>query len=129
MKKSSRELRKFGITMAIACIVVGAILFFRDKSAWIYLAYISGFFLISGLLVPRILLPIEWVWMKIAFVLGIIVTNILLTLTFFLVITPIGLMMRLFGKDFLSLRFDKNTGTYWIPVEPDGTASRPEKPY
>lgn len=128
-RKSKKELRKFGITMAIALGIIGCLVLWRSKPAWPYLLGISGVFLIFGLILPRALRPIEWGWMKLAYILGIIVSHILVTLTFFLVITPMGCIIRLIGKDLLNLKFDKKAESYWIPVDPDGPCSRPEKPF
>jgi len=128
-KKSSQELRKFGITMAIAFTVFGSIFWWRDNHLWQYLYGIGGFFLVFGLILPKVLAPIEWAWMKAAHAMGIVMTYILLTLTYVIVITPIGLLMRIFGKDPLKRKFDPQTASYWVTVDPEGPASRPDKPY
>ncbi len=78
---------------------------------------------------PRILSPVEKYWMLFAGVLGFIMTNVLLTLVFFLGVLPTGLLMRLFGKDPLRKGFDKDKKTYWIDLTEDGPGGRPEKPY
>ena len=61
--------------------------------------------------------------MTLAFVLGFIMAHVILTLFFFLVVTPIGLLARLFGKDFLQRRLDKSASSYWIPREPKTTTA------
>ena len=106
-KKTSGELRKFGITMAIAFGVIGGLFYWREVEAWTWLAGIAAAFLIFGLVLPKTLWPIEWAWMKLAHYLSIVMTYVLLTLTFFLVILPMGLLMRILGKDLLSLKFDQ----------------------
>ncbi|MFN0157105.1 MAG: SxtJ family membrane protein, partial [Bacteroidota bacterium] len=87
-------------------------------TAWQWLVGASGFFLVTGLFIHPILRPIYIGWMKFAFVLGWINTRILLGVFFYLIITPTGLLMRLFGKDFLSEKLNKNVRTYWIKREP-----------
>jgi len=129
MTKSNKELRKFGITMAIAFAVIAGILWWREKEVWQTLAIIAGVFLVGGLIFPKLLFPIEWAWMKLAHYLGVVMTYVLVTLTFYLAITPMGLLIRLFGKDLLSRRFDRQAKSYWIPIEPDGPHSRSDKPY
>lgn len=129
LNTDSKELRKFALVMTIGLALVGGLLFWREKAAWPYLFYASGFFLLAGLIYPKLLSPIEWIWMKIALVLGFVVTTILVTLTYYLVITPIGLLMRLFGKDPLMLKKRKDMRSFWIDVPADGPTSRPEKPY
>jgi hypothetical protein len=54
---------------------------------------------------------------------------VILTITFFLVITPLAVIRRLKGDDALGLRFDPAMESYWTPVEPDGSCARPDKPY
>ncbi len=129
MKKSNKELRKFALVMTIAFAIIGSIAFWQGRNGAPYLLYISAFFLVSGGLFPRLLIPIEWAWMKLAHYMSIVMTFIILTLTFYLMIAPLGLMMRLFGKDLLSLKFEPNRKSYWIKVDPDGPASRYDKPY
>ncbi len=129
-KPSNTDLRKFGAVMAVGFAIIAAITFWRGhEPAWQILAGISGFFLVFGLILPRVLRPIEWVWMKFAHVLGIVMTYVIVTLTFFLVMTPMGLMLRLFGKDLLSLKLNKSAASYWLKVDPEGPSSRPDKPY
>ena len=88
-KKTDKELRKFGITLAIAFAIFGGLFLWRGKPAGPYLLYIAGFFFVFGLLLPRILMPVEWAWMKAAHALGFVMTRVLLTLTFFLIIENI----------------------------------------
>ena len=123
------RLRKFGLIMAAAFAVVTALLLLRGVGAWPYTAGIAGFFLLAGLLLPGLLGPVEWVWMKFAHVLGFVVTNVLLTLVFFIGVTLTGLVMRLLGKDPLGLGSSGDRDTYWHEVDPDGPCGRPDKPY
>jgi hypothetical protein len=125
----TRTLRKFGITMCVALAIFGGLALWRDKASSLYLFGASAFFLVCAVILPRALVPIEWAWMKFGHYMGLVMTTVLLTLTFYLMITPLGLLMRLFGKDLLERKFDKNAKSYWYPVETDGPCSRPDKPY
>ena len=127
--KSTRQLRKFGITIAIPFLIIGCILIWRDRWTGPYFIILAGLFLSGGLLIPRWLAPLERAWMAFAHVLGVIMTYLLLTVTFFLVITPMGLFLRLIGKDFLDRKFSSKKHSYWIAVEPDGPCNRPDNPY
>ena len=134
--KSSVELRKFAIVMTVAFGIIGGILWWKSGctltcgySHWKLFAGLSGFFLITGLVYPRILLPIEWAWMKLAHYMSIVMTYIILTLTFFLIITPMGLLLKLMGKDLLSQKFPTKEASYWVKVEEDGPSTRYDKPY
>lgn len=127
--RSKRELRKFGLTMACAFAVFGGLFLWRVKPVWPYLFGIAALFLISGVIIPKALAPLEWAWMKMAYLLGQVMTRVILSLAFYLVITPLGLIMKMFGKDQLHRKFDRSASTYWIPVDPDGPTCRPDKPY
>jgi hypothetical protein len=127
--KTVVELRKFGFVMTVPFAVIGGVLFWFQRPAWPYVVGIALFFLLSAFVVPRILGPVERIWMAFAAKLSIVSTFIILNLAFFLVITPIGLIMRLVKKDPMHLKQNPDLNTYWIPTEPDGPATRPEKPY
>ena len=127
--KTKSELRKFGLTIGIAFAVLGGLLFWRDKSFWIYLEFVAAAFILGGLFLPQVLRPVEHIWMKAARVMGIVMTNVILTLAYFLVVSPMALIMKLFGRDPMSRTFDRSASSYWIPVDPDGPTGRPDKPY
>jgi hypothetical protein len=129
VKKSNRELRNFGLVMAGALAVIGALTFWRGQNLWAVLWGLAGLFLVGGLVWPRGLAPVEWLWMKVAHYMGQFMTRVILILTFYLIMTPLGLLKRLFGKDTLNLKFEKSGSTYWTPVDPKGPSSRPDKPY
>ena len=67
-----------------------------------------------GVLWPRALKYVYIAWMAFAFTLGFVMSNVILTLFFFLLVTPIGLVARLFQKDFLARKLDKQAASYWI---------------
>jgi Saxitoxin biosynthesis operon protein SxtJ len=127
--KTKKELRKFGIVMSTPLGIIGGILFWKGKSSGGYFFVLAAFFLMSGLLFPGILRPIERIWMKFAEIISAVMTRVILTLTFYLVITPVGLLLRLMGKDLLQMKFEPHRKSYWEPVEEDGPCSRPDKPY
>lgn len=128
-KKTKQELRKFGLVMTVPLSLIGAYLWWKGRGAYPYVLGAAAFFLLTGLLVPQVLRPIEKIWMKFAEIMGAIMTRVILTLAFILMVTPLGLLLRLMGKDLLGLRLEPERDSYWIPAEPDGPASRPYKPY
>ena len=128
-EKTKKDLRKFGLVMTVPLALIGGYLWWKGRGAAPYVVGAAAFFLLSGLLVPQLLRPVEKIWMKFAEILSAIMTRVILTLAFYLVISPFGLLLRLLGKDLLNLRFDQERESYWIPVEPDGPASRPDRPY
>ena len=84
---------------------------------------IFGIFLLLAALVPGVLAPANRLWTKFGLLLHHIVSPIALGILFFLVVTPTGLLMRLFGKDPLRLRFDPDADSYWIKRDPPGPAA------
>ena len=127
--KTIGELRKFGLIMAVPLSLIGGLMLWRGRAAGPYMLALAAFFLITGLVVPGALEPVERIWMEFARRLSVVMTYVILTLTFYLVITPVGLLLRLLGKDLLGRQFDPKMHSYWTPVEPDGPCSRADKPY
>jgi hypothetical protein len=127
--KTARELRKFGLVLGGAFAVLSGLLAIRHSDLWSVSAALAAMLAVTGILFPTLLRPVEWFWMKLALVLGFVVTNVLLTVVFVVGVVPTGLLMRMLGKDPLRLRPGRKSTTYWIDSEPDGPCSRPEKPY
>ena len=125
----SRALRRFGLVMAAAFALLAVLLLFKQRPAGPYALAMAACFALLGVAAPRVLDPVERAWMKLAGWLSAVMTYVVLTLAFFLVLTPLGLIRRLFGGDPLRRRRDRNAASYWLPVEPDGPGSRPERPY
>jgi hypothetical protein len=121
IKSTRRELRKFGLTMAVALAVIGGFVMWRQKSYYRVLFVASALFLLPGLLLPALLKPFQKVWMTLALLIGWVMTHLILTILFYLVLTPTALIMRVLGKDILNLRFEKDSAkSYWIPRPTDG---------
>ncbi len=133
LQSDKKALRKFGFVMAGAFFVIGGIVHWVNNFEWSQavdvLAVVSAVFLALALVAPRLLAPIEWAWMKLAMVLNFVMTRVLLTLVFFLAVTPIGLIFKALRKDLLGKRFDPKASTYWVGPEEDGPWTRPNKPY
>lgn len=110
---SRAKLRNFGLTFAAVGLVFMAIFLWRGNPAWPWPLAGGILFLLLGLIAPSLLRPVYVAWMKFAFVLAWINTRIILGLFFFLVLTPIGLAMRLAGKDILDQRIDRSAKSYW----------------
>ena len=125
LKTGARELRKFGLLVGAVFAALGLLFWWRHKGHPLYFLWPGILLMIFGAAVPGALKYIYIAWMSFAIVLGFIVSNVLLTVFFILVITPIGLVARLFGKDFLGLKLDRKAPTYWIPRKSrlPGTAS------
>ena len=127
--KTPSQLRRFGLVMTVPFAVLAALLAWKGRPWWPVMAGVAGAFALLGLVVPRALGPIEKAWMRFAMALSKVTTFVLLALAFVLVITPLGLLLRLFGKRPLQIAFDRQATTYWRPVDPSGPATRPKVPY
>jgi len=118
LKTGDRDLRKFGLLVGGVCVLLGLLFLWRHPGRSPYFLWPGGILMALGVVVPRALKWVYVAWMSLAFVLGFIMAHVILTLFFFLVITPIGLAARLFGQDFLSLKLDRAARSYWLPREP-----------
>jgi hypothetical protein len=123
LKTGERELRKFGWLVGGVLAVLGILMWLRHKTYFPYLLAPGVVLVVSGFLFPKVLKYVYIAWMSAAIVLGFVVSNVILTVFFVLVITPIGLIARLWRKDFLALKIDREIPTYWIGRE--RTAKRP----
>jgi len=112
IKTSNKDIRSFGITIGIILFIISAVLFYYDKSSYQIIAYIGGGFISLGLIIPILLKPIYILWMTFAVILGWVMTRVILSLVFYIIITPIGIITRLLGEDFLDLKKIK-ADSYW----------------
>ena len=127
--KSPAELRRFGLALGAGLSVLGSILLWRQKSAAPWILGVAATLLLLAILSPRVLGPLERVFARVARVVTAALTYLVLTLTYLLVITPIGLVMRLLGRDPLGMKPAPDQPSFWVEVEPDGPTTRPNKPY
>ena len=111
--KSQSSNRSFGLLFFIVFIVVGLWPITKGETANIYLILISLFFLIFGLINSKILSPFNKAWIKLGEILGLIIAPIIMALVYFIILTPISLIVRMLGKDLLGLKFLKKQDTYW----------------
>jgi len=117
---TQKQLRQFGWMVGTVLILIGGWQLYRQihPTARIVLWSVGGFLVLSGLLTPKILAPGYKIWMRLATVLGWINTRILLGLIFYLIFTPVGLVMRLSGRDPLTQRIDRAADSYWVDRSP-----------
>ena len=105
--------KSFGIVFFVVFLLIAIYPLTHGGDIRIWSVMISFIFLVLGLLNSIILTPLNKIWFKFGILLGKIVSPLIMGIIFFLVVTPIGFIMRLLGKDVLNLKYNKNK-SYWI---------------
>ena len=113
--------RSFGIVFFIVFLLIALYPLTYGGEIRIWSVITSLIFLVSGLLNSKFLTPLNKLWFRFGIFLGKIISPVIMGIIFFLVVTPIGLIMRLLGKDVLNLKYSENK-SYWI--EKDGPESK-----
>ena len=112
--KPQNSNKSFGLLFFIVFLIIGLWPLKNGDSLNIYFIVISGIFLILGLINSRLLSPLHKIWIKLGEILGVIISPIIMFMVYFIVLTPVSLIVRLFGKDLLGLKFFKKDESYWI---------------
>ena len=105
--------RSFGIVFFIVFLLIAIYPFLEGNDLRIWSLLISFVFLIFGLINSKILTPLNKIWFKFGLFLGKIISPLIMGFIFFIVVTPIGIIMRLLRKDLLNLKYNQKK-TYWI---------------
>ena len=113
IRSEKKQLREFGWVVGGVLLLIAAWLCFKDKNAWAYLATIGGALVVLGFVLPKVLLPLQKVWMAFAVVMGFIMSRLILFLLYYVVFTLTGLLTRLLGKDLLNRKLDRSATSYW----------------
>lgn len=112
--------RGFGLVMAAAFGVLATLGLVLGRDHWFWWAILAVLFLAAALARPAWLAPLNTLWTKFGLLLHAVASPLALFVMFYLTMVPIGLAMRMFGKDPLRLRFEPDADTYWIRREPPG---------
>ncbi|MBI5660765.1 MAG: ECF transporter S component [Ignavibacterium album] len=110
---SEKSVKKTGITVGIVLILISFILWWIGKSSFVYFSLAGGIFIILSYIAIPLLRPFHKLWIGLSLVLGFVMSRVILTILFYFVVTPIGLLAKLVGKKFMPLGFDKDAATYW----------------
>ena len=105
--------RSFGIVFFVVFLLIATYPLLNHGDIRLWSLLLSFIFLILGLVNSKILTPLNKLWFRFGIFLGKIVSPLIMGLIFFLVVTPIGLMMRLLKKDILALKYSEKK-SYWI---------------
>ena len=105
--------RSFGIVFFVVFLIIALYPLINNKDIRLWSLIVSLIFLFLGLINSQILTPLNRLWFKFGIFLGKIISPIIMGIIFFLVVTPIGFIMRALGKDLINLKFN-NDKSYWI---------------
>ena len=105
--------KSFGIVFFIVFFIIALFPLIYNSEIRIWAVIISLIFLILGLINSKILTPLNKAWFKFGIFLGKIISPLIMGIIFFLVVTPIGMLMKMLKKDLLNLKFNKHK-SYWI---------------
>ena len=106
--------RNFGLVFFFVFLIVGLWPLLNGGPFRIWSIVIAIIFLIFGLMNSKLLTPLNKLWFKFGLFLGTIVSPFVMGIIFFLVITPIGFVMKIIGKDLLNIKHDNKKKSYWI---------------
>jgi hypothetical protein len=110
--------RNFGIVFAVVFAIIAlAPLYHRGIVHW-WAIGVSAAFLVCALVAPRVLRPLNHLWFKFGLLLHHVINPIIMGVLYFAAVVPMGLLVRLLGKDLLRLKPDKVAESYWIPRDP-----------
>ena len=113
IKSTKKDLRNFGLVVGGVLVAIGAFLYWKDRPAHPYFLVIGGTLAFLGVILPSVLIPLQKVWMGFAVVMGFFMTRVILTILYFFVLSPLGIVAKLTGKRFLELKPDKTKTSYW----------------
>lgn len=114
--------RSFGFVFASVFALIGLVPLLNSHTPYYAALGVAVVFVMTALTVPSVLAPLNRLWFRFGLLLHRIVNPLIMGLLFFAVVTPIGLLMRLAGKDVLRLRPDPRLASYWTKREPPGPA-------
>ena len=115
--------RNFGIVFFIVFLIIALWPILKQNEIRIWSLIISFIFFVLGLINSKLLTPLNKLWFKFGILLGNIIAPIVMGIVFFLVVTPTGLIMRIFRKDILKLK-KNNKDSYWIDKDNTNNSMR-----
>ena len=116
--------RSFGLVFFFVLIIIGLWPLKNNGDLRIYFIVLSIPFLILGLINSKLLNPLNLLWFKFGILIGSFIAPIVMGIVFFLVVTPTGLIMKMFGKKMLDEPFDKSKKSYWINCNKQASSMR-----
>lgn len=112
--------RSFGVVFFVVFLIVGSLPLLRGAEPRWWALAVAAAFLVAALAAPAVLAPLNRLWTQLGLLLNRVMNPLIMAIIFYLVITPVALLVRLSGKDPLRLRLDPSARTYWLPRQPPG---------
>ena len=112
--KYKNQNRSFGLLFFIVFLALALWPLTKKSEINTYLILIALIFLVLGLLNSKILSPLNKAWIKFGEILGRVIAPIVMAIVYFLILTPISLIVRLFGKDLIGMKFSNDIKSYWV---------------
>ncbi|WP_413884925.1 SxtJ family membrane protein [Candidatus Desulfatibia sp.] len=118
INKDVKEIRVFAGGIGVVFQIIAVVSWWRGGNLYPYISGLGVVFAVVGLTLPKLMKPVYARWMIIAAAIGRFQTKLLLAILFYLVITPVGIVLRLLRKDILDLKHEPNAKTYWKKRDP-----------
>jgi len=116
--------KSFGLLIGGVLLLVAGLHYWKERPDFFVWLIVAAGFIAVALLVPRALAPLRRLWLKLGHLMGIVISPIILALMYVLAIVVTGVLIRLFGKDLLSLKLKPEEASYWIKRNPPGPESK-----
>lgn len=113
--------RNFGLVMGVFFVAVGVLPLVHGGGLRPWALILAGAVIVCAIVQPVWLRPLNYVWHKLGLALHVIINPLIMAVIFYAAITPMGVLVRLFGKDLLRLKWEPKATSYWIPREPGPT--------
>lgn len=114
---TKKDIKSFSRLVGGIFLLLGILFWWKEKHFGVYMLWVGGFLLVVGEVYYKALTPIYKAWMFLSVCMGFVMSRVILSIVYFLVMTPISLMMRLCGKRFIDKRFKLDQETYWLDKE------------
>ena len=112
--KSKENNKGFGLLFFIVFLIISLWPLLKGENPRVYFFPIAFLFLILGIMNSKVLTPLNKIWIKFGELLGMIIAPIIMGIVYFIVLTPISLLIKFLRKDLLNLKFSNKVKTYWI---------------
>jgi len=113
IKSDKKQLREFGLLVGGILLLLGGVALWRHKGIYPYFLSIGSILFVLGAVFPAPLKPFQKTWMAFSLVLGFFMSRIILTVLFYFILTPLGLIRRMTGADILDEKIDRSKNSYW----------------